>query len=644
MANNYKTDQITLNAANTDFTILTASASTTLVKNITWIHEGHNTSVKLSLTKSGGSKTVIGIFAATSNTSTKIWTDILPLEAGDVLHLQSDHISSSDVGFCVISYVINTSSVSGQSIGVLTDVDLTGNASGKILAYNGNQFAPIANSSPSDTDSLTEGSSNLYFTDARVAANSAVAANTAKVSGIANVNADTAPQLGGTLDVNGKELQSNSDFIVRVDADNNTSNSKFVVKNGAGNEAFSVNEEGTNISITGADNNIKIGNLDGGLGSFNGISLNNNLTYPGIVGFAGGSNSNDNFFCFGVVLDFRPDGVAGGLRMIKDSSGNAMVTINKGDSSSAPTTHTLYVGGNGKFDDNVDFAQGIDVTGNISVSGTVDGIDVGVDVAANTAKVGITSAQALAITANSSKIEEVEEDTSPTLGGDLDTLTQQIKTSTTNGNVILNPNGTGFLEIKGNQGGGSADNPGAIRLNCAANTHGVTIKSPAHSAAATYTLVLPTTAGGANQVLKTNGSGVLSWVSQSASGANYATNELITGSNTVMESSSTTSNKIADVVGAAVASRDNANAKKLLGFHTGSGNYVLRGMVDAVSPINGSAAGSPLWLGASGVFDSAPPTTANHYSRIVGYFIGTGQSSEVLCYFDPSQDWVQIDS
>ena len=118
---------------------------------------------------------------------------------------------------------------------------------------------------------------------------------------------------------------------------------------------------------------------------------------------------------------------------------------------------------------------------------------------------------------------------------------------------------------------------------------------------------------------------------------------LVTGPNTLFEGSSTTNDKIADVLGAAVASRDNANAKKMLGFHTGSGVYVLRGMVDAVSQINGASAGSPLWLGASGAFDSAPPTTQNHYSRIVGYFVGTGQGSEVLCYFDPSRDWVQID-
>ena len=224
---------------------------------------------------------------------------------------------------------------------------------------------------------------------------------TVSSGGLGNIVEDTSPQLGADLDVNGFDIQSNGNVTVQIDADNNTSLSKFQIKNGAGNAIYTIDEEGTTIATTGASSNIKIGNLDGGLGTFNGISLNNDLTYPGIVGFAGGSSSNDNFFCFGVVLDFRPDGVAGGLRMVKDSSGDAMVTINKGDSSTAPTTHTLYVGGNGKFEGNLDAASGIDVTGNITVTGTVDGIDIATDVAANTAKTsfpgfGTTAGTALA--------------------------------------------------------------------------------------------------------------------------------------------------------------------------------------------------------------------------------------------------------
>jgi len=57
--------------------------------------------------------------------------------------------------------------------------------------------------------------------------------------------------------------------------------------------------------------------------------------------------------------------------------------------------------------------------------------------------------------------------------------------------------------------GSSAD--GQITLNCSQNTHGIKLKSPPHSANATYTLTFPNDDGDANQYLKTNGSGVLDW-------------------------------------------------------------------------------------------------------------------------------------
>ena len=60
--------------------------------------------------------------------------------------------------------------------------------------------------------------------------------------------------------------------------------------------------------------------------------------------------------------------------------------------------------------------------------------------------------------------------------------------------------------------GSSAD--GKITLNCSQNSHGVKIQSPAHSAGQSYTLVLPTNVGTANQVLATNGNATnqLSWI------------------------------------------------------------------------------------------------------------------------------------
>ena len=83
--------------------------------------------------------------------------------------------------------------------------------------------------------------------------------------------------------------------------------------------------------------------------------------------------------------------------------------------------------------------------------------------------------------------------------GDVITLSNQ--------NIKFNPNGSGVVEFKGNATRGS----GTLLLNCENNTHGVKIKGPPHSAAATYTLTLPNNTGTNGQFLATNGSGVTSW-------------------------------------------------------------------------------------------------------------------------------------
>ena len=65
-----------------------------------------------------------------------------------------------------------------------------------------------------------------------------------------------------------------------------------------------------------------------------------------------------------------------------------------------------------------------------------------------------------------------------------------------NGNTQLYPNGTGLTEI----GGGT--NPGTIQLNCESNSHGIKLQSPAHSAGQSYTLIFPTGNVTADRFLK----------------------------------------------------------------------------------------------------------------------------------------------
>ena len=101
-------------------------------------------------------------------------------------------------------------------------------------------------------------------------------------------------------------------------------------------------------------------------------------------------------------------------------------------------------------------------------------------------------------------LTDIVGDSTPQLGGNLDVQAREINTSTSNGNIILAPDGTGMLEVKGNT------NAGTIQLNCENNSHGVKLKGPPHSAAQSYTLTLPSSITN-NYYLKTDGSGNLSF-------------------------------------------------------------------------------------------------------------------------------------
>ena len=191
-------------------------------------------------------------------------------------------------------------------------------------------------------------------------------------------------------------------------------------------------------------------------------------------------------------------------------------------------------------------SSGTEVTGNITVTGNVDGRDVAAD---GTKLDGIASSS----TANPNAIDNVVEDTTPQLGGDLDVQSNKITTATSNGNIKIEPNGTGVVEVRGAGG-----NDGTLQLNCSQQSHGVKIKSPAHSANASYTLTLPTTDGNNHELLKSDGSGNLSWTTVGAD--NIATNGVTEAK---IATDAVTVNKIADsaVTNAKLATNSISNAK-----------------------------------------------------------------------------------
>jgi len=109
------------------------------------------------------------------------------------------------------------------------------------------------------------------------------------------------------------------------------------------------------------------------------------------------------------------------------------------------------------------------------------------------------------------------------------------------------------LQIKGD---GTTD--GTLQLNCRVNSHGIKLKSPPHSAGASYTLTFPNNDGNSSQFLQTDGSGVLTWAD--AGGGKIG--QVVSTTKTDTWSSSGTGNYQA-VTGLSVAITPSATSSKI---------------------------------------------------------------------------------
>ena len=99
-------------------------------------------------------------------------------------------------------------------------------------------------------------------------------------------------------------------------------------------------------------------------------------------------------------------------------------------------------------------------------------------------------------------LRNLQGDSAPTLGTNLNVNGHDI-ISSSNGDIDLNPNGTGVVQVRNGQG---------IRLRNTGGTY-VGIKQPS-SITFNWDLTLPNNNGSADQFLKTNGSGVTDWVDE----------------------------------------------------------------------------------------------------------------------------------
>jgi len=181
-------------------------------------------------------------------------------------------------------------------------------------------------------------------------------------------------------------------------------------------------------------------------------------------------------------------------------------------------------------------------------------------------------------------------------------------------NVTLRvgPKGTGFLEVLG------ATNPGTVQLNCEANSHGIKLQSPAHSAGQSYTLKFPTGNVTADRFLKVE--------SVSGSGA--------TG--------------VGQLSFAEVSGGTSWQAVKTTGFTAAAGEgYFINTTSSAFTmtlPSSPSIGDEVSFIDYAGTFDTNNLTIGRNSEKIQGaaadLTVSTERAANTLVYTDGTQGWL----
>lgn len=242
-----------------------------------------------------------------------------------------------------------------------------------------------------------------------------------------------------------------------------------------------------------------------------------------------------------------------------------------------------------------------------------------------------------AITNGAGFLADIVSDTSPQLGGNLDVQARKLTTSTSNGNIQVEPDGTGVFEVRGAGG-----NDGTLQLNCSAQSHGIKLKSPAHSAGASYTLTFPDDIVN-GQFLKTDASGNLSWAAvdlTSLSGSNITSGTVAAARVATLNQDTTGTAAIATTVTVADESSDTScnllfataatgnlapKSGTNLTFNSSSGVLTATGFAGALTGnVTGNASGSS----GSCTGNAATATALASARTIAGVsFDGTGNIS-----------------
>ena len=337
---------------------------------------------------------------------------------------------------------------------------------------------------------------------------------TSATGGISDVVSDTTPQLGGDLDVNGNAIVSASNGNISITPNgsgkvildglshptSDGSAGQFLKTDGSGNLAFAT----VTTDLSGDSTPQLGGNLDVNGNSIVSASNGNIAITPN------GSGK--------VVLDGlshpTADGSSGQV-LTTDGAGNLSFTSKTVDTTNLVDDTTPQLGGDLDINGNtiVSTSNGnIAITPNGSGKVILDGLSHPTADGSNGQFLKTNGSGVLSFAsvtqATGNELENLSEDTSPQLGGDLDVNSNDI-VSTSNANISILPNGSGKVLLDGNGStGGVAVTDGNIDIRSSTgavskvkfycevnNAHAQTLQAQPHSAGSSAVVTLPVNTG-----------------------------------------------------------------------------------------------------------------------------------------------------
>lgn len=582
MATAYKLITFAPTATATSQIAFTATAANTVVASIVASDAGGSANAEVLVKKNTGSIIELAFQSLTTTTPSEMLAAPVALEANDKIYVRTSRVGTN----FIISYVEDTTTVSGQAIGVLSDVPSTRGTAGQVLAVN-------------------SGATALEYVDQ---------SGGGALDDLSNVDT-TGKVTNDVLLWDGSEwVESQRLSLVYELLKEGTSKTITAEPTNADTTEGFVKLEATNAKLKVNKTGVEISETSPGTVTFQVATDSSGTTEFDAAALAGSATANEAQFImkFGTQLVCESSNAAQG-RVIYDGTGNSLLKLPTSSGQIALTSQ-LYT--DADADGQIASASVTDLTDVTSAgSGAI------ITSVERTKLSGIaTGAEVNAVDSVNTQTGAVVLDTDDISEGSSNLYYTEARVSA-NSSVAANTAKNSY--------------PSADATKLAGIETGADVTDATNVALAGAIMDSDFTVNG---IMKRTASGTYGVVEL------YEEDELIEDYNVKMNTSvSVASNRVVDIMGDALADTSNANTKKFLGFHNGSGVCVLKGMVDAGNSIAGASAGSPLWLGASGAFSATAPTTATYYSRVVGYYVGNGQGGEVLVYFDPSRDWVQID-